>query len=164
MIELNSNLRARIAATTFNLLLGNSATAVDGKQVLLGAGTDGQGFAYNVTVTIEQVGDQAVASAAVPSLSEMIQSFIEQVDFYTTKQDSHTQLARVNGVPHFVTFEFAVYDDPTHEAPEYDGPGPTISLSGEDARAFIEAILNPSGPSPAAIEAAKRYKEKMGLE
>jgi len=37
-----------------------------------------------------------------------------------------------------------------------------IRLSIQDSEALAEAILNPPAPSTKAIEAARRYKDKMG--
>lgn len=37
-----------------------------------------------------------------------------------------------------------------------------IKLSIQDSEALAEAILNPPAPNAKAIEAARRYKEKLG--
>jgi len=52
-----------------------------------------------------------------------------------------------------------------HARPALKGPAvqavPVLRLSKRASIAFAEFLLNPPGPTPKAIEAAKRYKAKF---
>ncbi len=45
-------------------------------------------------------------------------------------------------------------DDPADEC--------AVALTSRDAERVLEAVLNPPPPNAAALEAAKRYKQKNG--